>query len=86
MTEEPRTDNMPRVTEWQQTQADEHGDFLYTLRQYLLMRRLSLGGDWTDVVSDVSREITENYMWDVDERDSYHNWHNWYHGDRATRE
>lgn len=81
---DPPTDEMPHVTEWQNTKTDEHGDFLYTLRQYLLMRRLNLGGDWTDVCNDVSREVMQNYTWDVDARDTYSNWTAWYRGDRAV--
>jgi len=85
-TDEPITDQfdyMPRLTEWQQTEADVHGDFHYTLRQYLLMRRLNCGGEWTDVCNDVSDEIMRNYEWDVDARDTYSNWQSWYYGDRG---
>lgn len=76
MTDEPRTEER----EWWDHPADEHGDFEYTLRQFLLMRRLHLGGEWTDVCNDVSREIAQNPDWDIEERDTYRNWRVWYYG------
>lgn len=60
--------------------TDQHGDFQYTLRQYLLMRRLNLGGEWTDVVYDVTRELTVNHEWDAEAEDTYANWQDWYYG------
>lgn len=62
----------------------DHGDFKYTLRQYLLMRRLSLGGDWTDVLADVNREIRANPEWDVEELASYDEWRDWYYGSEVA--
>lgn len=50
---------------------DEHGDFKYTLRQFLLMRRLHEGGDWTDVVREVSQLLRANDEWDQDELRTY---------------
>lgn len=78
MTDEPRTDEI----KWWDYETDEHGDFKYTLRQYLLMRRLHAGGDWTDVCAEVSREIALNYDWDVEATDTYRNWQKWYYGGR----
>lgn len=57
---------------------DQHGDFQYTLRQYLLMRRLQLGGEWTDVVKDVNRGISEHDEWDIDTRATYRDFTTWY--------
>lgn len=59
--------------------TDEHGDFKYTLRQYLLMRRNNQGGDWTDVLADVNAETRANPEWNVDCKDTYMNWQDWYH-------
>ena len=86
MTEEPPTDEieyMPRLKAWEETVEDEHGDFRYTLHQFLLMRRLNLGGEWSDIVREVGREIGENPDWDVEERDTFRNWRAWYFGDRV---
>jgi hypothetical protein len=66
-------------------ETDEHGDFKYTLRQYLLMRRLNLGGEWTDVCTEVSREVSEHgYAWDLNAEDTYRNWQGWYYGRTPT--
>lgn len=65
------------MTDWQ-LETDEHGDFKYSLKQFLLMRRFRLGGDWTDVCSDVSAEITANSEWDIEARDTYMSWQRWY--------
>lgn len=58
--------------------TDIHGDFKYTLRQFLLMRRNNQGGDWTDVVKDVDYEQRNHPDWDVDDKDTYMNWQRWY--------
>ena len=73
------------MSEWWEHETDEHGDFKYTLRQYLLMRRLALGGDWTDVVTAVNAEISRNVgEWDVEATDTYRNWQAWYYGGKPA--
>lgn len=64
--------------------TDEHGDFEYTLRQYLLMRRHSLGGEWTEIYRDVVYELAHHPAWDADEKDTYANWRTWYYSDQAV--
>lgn len=77
MTDEPITDEI----KWWEYPEDEHGDFKYTLRQYLLMRRLNLGGEWTDVCTEVAREVAvHGYEWDLNATDTYRNWQQWYYG------
>lgn len=58
--------------------TDVHGDFQYTLRQFLLMRRLHQGGEWTEVVKDVAREIGGREEWDIDARATYRDFTTWY--------
>lgn len=76
-------DLAPASSTWQQVETDQHGDFEYTLRQFLLMHRLHAGGEWPDVLADVNRMIGNN-EWDVDAKDTYRNWTVWYNGDRET--
>lgn len=58
--------------------TDIHGNFRYTLRVFLLMRRHNEGGDWNDVVKDVDTEQRHHPDWDVDEKDTYVHWQHWY--------
>lgn len=58
--------------------TDPHGDFKYTLRQYLLMRRNNHGGDWTDVLADVNAEQRAHPEWDTEAKDTYMNWQHRY--------
>lgn len=56
----------------------DHGEFKYTLRQYLLMRKLNRGGDWTDVLREVNEELWRNPEWDAEALNTYDNWRAWY--------
>lgn len=57
----------------------DHGNFRYTLRQYLLMRYLNRGGDWTDVLARVNKELWEHRTdWDGEAMNTYGNWRRWY--------
>lgn len=47
------------MSNWWEYPEDEHGDFKYTLRQFLLMYRLNQGGEWTEVLAWASRQLTE---------------------------
>lgn len=56
----------------------DHGEFKYTLRQYLLMRYLNRGGDWTDVVTQVNQELWDRREWDGEALNTYADWRRWY--------
>lgn len=71
---------MTSIGGWWNYPEDEHGNFKYTLRQYLLMRRLNLGGEWTDVVKDVDHECRTHSEWDVEAHNTYRDWQAWYDG------
>lgn len=58
----------------------EHGNFQYTLRQFLLLRKHHEGGDWTDTMNAVGSEFHQNPEWDPDWLDTYDNWLSWYYG------
>lgn len=76
------------VTEWKPLEEDEHGDFKYTLRQYLLMRRLQQGGEWPEVVAAVDKQFSRNHEWDVDPEstDTYRNWTTWYNANLRDKQ
>lgn len=59
------------TTATDQGAVTDHGDFKYTFRQYLLMRGLNRGGDWTDVCARVAEQLQSRPDWDPDELDTY---------------
>lgn len=69
--------------EWWDYPEDEHGDFQYTLRQFLLMYRLNLGGEWEEVTEWTRRQIIE-HQWDPDDERTYRDHMKWYLLNRKT--
>lgn len=65
------------MSDWWNYPEDEHGDFKYTLRQFLLMYRLNQGGEWGEVLEWASRQLTEQ-QWDPEEQRTYMDWSRWY--------
>lgn len=66
-------------------ETDEHGNFKYTLRQYLLMRQLETRGadEWTAICGDVTKQVLDN-EWDPDALATYDEHQAWFRGEPHT--
>lgn len=61
--------------------VNDHGDFEYTLRVFLLLRRHQQGGEWTEVVADVDKQQRDHPDWDMETTNTYCDWQAWYFGE-----